>query len=548
MDFKLKIVLVLLIIVIPLSYLFSNNTDLTVVVPQDGGVIVEGLVGNVRFINPVIARTQTDKDIASVIFSGLTRLGDNGKIVPNLAESWTVSDDGINYEFKIRDDAIFHDGTKVTSNDVLYTIEAIQDSDVRSPLAITWQGVSVFAPSKDKVIFTLQQPYSPFIYNTTVGVLPSHLWSEGTETYSDIIFHEQNLRPIGSGPYLIEDIETFGDERARKYVLRAFSGNVLGEPYIKTLEFALHDSEDELFQAINRGDVTSVSLQNRNAFLRDLAEKNDAYDFYTANSLRIFGIFFNRNRSAVVADENVRYALNATVPREEIIDDVLFGIAESATGPIPPTKNSKSGESELDDALEFLKERGWSENEEGVLEKDDHELSFDLITIDTPEQISVATKVSLAFEKIGGEVDIFTKSRDKFIEENIRPRDFEAALFGYGLSHGFDLFHFWHSSQINDPGLNIPAYVNLVVDDLLEKARGVDIVERKELYNSVEEEIQDVLPAVFLYSPLFGYLIPNSLKGISVNEVISPENRFINIDRWHFRTTKVWKILARENI
>jgi len=343
MNFGLKIIFVLFIIVVLLSYLFSTNTNLTAVVPQDGGVIVEGVVGSVRFINPVIARTQIDKDIASVIFSGLTRLGDGGKIVPNLAESWTVSDDGINYEFKIREDAVFHDGTKVTSNDVLYTIEAIQDSDVRSPLAITWQGVSVFAPSKDKVIFTLQQPYSLFIYNTTVGILPSHLWSEGTETYGDIIFHKQNLRPIGSGPYLIEDIETYGDGRARKYVLRAFGGNVLGEPYIKTREFVLHDTEDELFQAMNRGDVTSISLQNRNAFLKDFASKNDAYDFYTANSLRIFGIFFNRNRSAILADENVRYALNATIPREEIIDEILFGGCRKHHRTCPTNKRFKKG-------------------------------------------------------------------------------------------------------------------------------------------------------------------------------------------------------------
>ena len=174
-------------------------------VPASGGSLTEGIIGTPRFINPVIARSEADKDLVALIYSGLMRPNHNGTLIPDLAETYTLSDDGTLYTFTLRANAVFHDGTRLTSEDVIYTIRQIQNPLIDSPLARAWEGVSVSAPDDRTVVFKLDTPYAPFISNATVGIIPQHLWQETTsETFA---VHRLNTEPIGSGPFMTNSID-----------------------------------------------------------------------------------------------------------------------------------------------------------------------------------------------------------------------------------------------------------------------------------------------------------------------------------------------------
>ncbi len=116
-------------------------------------------------------------------------------------------------------------------------------------------------------------------------------------------------------------------------------------------------------------------------------------------------------------------------------------------------------------------------------------------------------------------------------------------FFGEVVGRELDLYAFWHSSQRNDPGLNISMYTNAKVDKLLEDSRvESDSSKRSNMYQQIEREILNDMPAVFMYSPDFIYVKPNRIKGFSIGKIVLPSDRFSNIEKWYIETDHVWNI------
>ena len=102
-------------------------------VPMDGGSITEGIVGTPRFINPVLAFSDADQDLVSLIYSGLMRKSINGTLIPDLAEKYEGSKDGLIYTFTLKNKIYFHDKKPITADDVIFTINKIKDPTIKSP-------------------------------------------------------------------------------------------------------------------------------------------------------------------------------------------------------------------------------------------------------------------------------------------------------------------------------------------------------------------------------------------------------------------------------
>jgi peptide/nickel transport system substrate-binding protein len=228
-------------------------------VPRYGGSFTEGTIGFPRHINPVIARTDTDKDLSALIYSGLVRKTSEGTFIPDLAESITKSEDGKTYTVKLRENIHFHDGAPVTSNDVAFTINAMVDSarEIKGTRRASWEGVTVETPDPSTVVFTLPSPYAPFIEQLSMGILPAHLWSSLPREQFDL--SNLNLRPIGTGPYMIKNVTLRGDGIPVEYTLRAFDDFSLGRPYIKDIVIRFYGNRDELLSAYNTGDILAMS-------------------------------------------------------------------------------------------------------------------------------------------------------------------------------------------------------------------------------------------------------------------------------------------------
>jgi peptide/nickel transport system substrate-binding protein len=175
-------------------------------------------------------------------------------------------------------------------------------------------------------------------------------------------------------------------------------------------------------------------------------------------------------------------------------------------------------------------------------------LSFSISTSETPELLRTAEIVTEEWRKMGVEANLrIFESRDDLSQNAIRPRKYDALLFGMVVRRGVDFYPFWHSSQRNDPGLNIALYANISVDRLLENSRTIfERDELEEINKKLEQEIASDIPAVFLYSPYFIYVIPEKVKNVNLGQIDSLEDRFSDIHEWYIRTNKIWKIFHKE--
>lgn len=532
-----------------ISLLYQINRSFLVEVPDFGGSLTEGIVGSPRFINPILAISDADRDLTALVYSGLLKATPDGVLRTDLAESYTISGDGLTYTFVIKDNAVFHDGTKVTADDVEFTLQKAQDSLLKSPRRSNWDGVRVEKIDNLTIRFTLKQAYSPFIQNTTIGILPKHIWKNvDNESFP---FSTFNTKPIGSGPYQVKNIETNTSGLPVTYTLTSFKKYALGRAFIDTLTFKFYSNERNMLEAYQNKDIESVnSVSPANMSLL----RNTSSQIFTPPLPRVFGVFFNQSESPVLINKEVRLALDMVLNKEQMIQEVLYGYGQAIDGPLHTNKAESqniSDEEQIKKARALLEKAGWTFNESGVYEKKDTKdteiLSFSVSTSDAPELKALAQNIQKRWQQLGARVDVKIFEIGDLNQNIIRPRKYDALLFGEVLGRDLDLYPFWHSSQRNDPGLNIALYANPKTDKLLEDYRKTTEETLKKKYiQDFETEIRTDTPAVFLYSPYFIYITPTRVKNISLAQLTISGERFLNIHEWYINTNNVWKIFIKE--
>lgn len=557
------------------------TSSFLVEVPRHGGVVNEGLIGSPRFINPLLAVSDTDRDLSALIYSGLMRVGPNGALIPDLAENYTVSDTGTVYTFTIKQNARFHDGTPVTADDIIFTIQKAQDPVLKSPKRANWEGVIAQKVDDHTVTFTLKKAYSPFIENTTLGILPKHIWKDALP--EEYVFSQFNIEPIGSGPYKIDHIDRNASGVPQLYTLSSFSNFVLGEPYIDQLVFHFFSNEKNLVDAYTKGTIESLSSisATRAAELEKNTElSGDTLRIERFPLPRVLGVFFNQNQNKALAQKEVRTALAVAIDKQNVIDQALSGYGTVLNSPIPPglvpfetisekvviatsslatTSTSTITQSSDTDARivaaqNILIKAGWKKNAKGIFElvvpaqkskkATTIPLAFSLSTTDTPEFKEATELIADQWKKIGADVDVKIFDSSDINQSVLRRRSYDALFFGEVIGRDLDFFGFWHSSQRNDPGLNIALYTNSKVDKLLEDARTLqNRSDRLEKYKAFETEVSNDVPAIFVYAPDFIYILPKDLKNVTLYQMITPSDRFTSVNQWYRETDSVWPIL-----
>ncbi len=528
------------------------SKNFLVEVPAAGGSITEGDVGAPRFINPLLALSEADRDVVALVYSGLLRATPEGTFIADLAESYSISEDGRTYSFTLRPDATFHDGTPVTVDDIVYTVERAQDPAIKSPKRANWDGVTVEKINDREVTFTLRAPYAPFISNATMGILPKHLWEEVSA--EEFPFSNLNTEAIGTGPYFISSVSRNASGIPDTYQLSPFSDYALGKPYLSRITLRFYESEDELISALSRGEVEAASGLTP-AKLSSLPEGTS---IRRAPLNRVFGVFFNQNQSEVLREPEVRTALSQAIDREALVSEVLESYATPINEPLPPgiapaspTPVAVATTSPSAAARAYLEARGWKYDDNlGALArkkgKTTEVLRFTLATADVPELRAAAEFVRAAWKQAGADVEVKIFESGDLNQNVIRPRKYDALLFGEIVGRELDLFAFWHSSQRNDPGLNIALYANATSDNLLEELRVAQSAsERRSLYEKFRTELAKDTPAVFLYAPDFTYAFPNHIEGMQLTAISQPSERFLDVYRWHREVDLVWTFLTR---
>ena len=531
--------------------LYSINSHYATPTPIRGGTFTEGIIGTPRFINPALAITRADQDVTALVYSGLMKMDEHGVLVPDVAESVTISDDGLTYNVAIRKDVHFHDGTTLTAHDVAFTIGLIQNPTLKSPFKGNWSDVTVEVISDNELNIVLKEAYAPFIENFTIGILPEHLWS--SVPIEQLPFSALNTQPIGSGPFKIIKATRDKNGLIQDYTLSA-NKESLNPPKINTVVLYFYNDEVNLLEALKKGTL-DASTYVSNESLEQITATDD-FMVITKPLPRVFGVFFNQNKVPALRDAAVRQALEIAIDRNDIISTSLKGQGVPIYTPMPGAgdtlqseegSNQSTPEARVAAAQKILNDAGWIKNSLGLLEKQIDgtatTLSLTVSTSNTPLFNTLSQQVSDEWKAIGVDVTTEQFEQTSLVQTVIRPRDFEVLLFGLDTSRSEDLYPFWHSSQKDDPGLNIAGYTNLSVDALLEKARKEqDATERTKDLTEASKTIVSERPAIFLFEPMMTYVVRNGVVISDMNNLGKPADRFSTITNWYTATDKIWKI------
>jgi len=519
----------------------------TVVRPATGGQISLAIAGSPRFLNPVLSpANEVDKDLTAIIFSSLFKFDNQGKLVPDIAQQYAIGDNGKIYEITLKENIKWQDQKALTADDVIFTIQTIQNPDFRSPLRAFWQGIEIEKINDLAIRLKLKNPYSPLLNNLTFGILPKHLWENIPA--AQFALNEMNLKPIGSGPYSFSKFQKDKKGNIKSLELKSFKGYFKGEAFISTLIFNFYQSEAEIYTAYKKDNIDVFSLASAKNFT-DLKNKKDAtISIYQLTLPRYFAVFFNQTQNKFLADKTIRQALAWGLNKKEIIEQAFGGFGNEVNSPLLKgmpgwSDQVKVYDFALEHAKNILAAAGWSDTDsDGFLEKDNQKLEINLTTIDWPELAQSAQLIKKQWEALGVKINLDIKETAKIQNDIIKPRQYQALLFGEIIGFEPDLFHFWHSTQKKESGLNLALYDNLEVDKLLSASiEDMDASSRAAKNQQVASLITEDLPAIFLFSPDYLFVAKKDIKGINLQNIDLPSSRFCQINEWYLKTSRGWK-------
>lgn len=508
----------------------------TILVPTRGGKYIEGIVGQPTGINPILAESDADKVLVRLLFANL----------PTLAEKIESQEEGRVWKVRLKEDLRWSDGSQLTADDVVFTVEQIQKPETRSPLAAAWQGTTATRLSELEVQFNLVAPYPLFSHHLEeLYILPKHLFADIPPTNWRL--SKFNFQPASSGPYLYYRHTAAPNGFIQSYLLTANPNYVGGEPLIPKLEIRFFSKSEDLLRAFNAGEISGFGGLNHEATV-NVSRPHRSFSFRLP---AYYAVFWNSSQNLALKDKAVRRALSEIVNREELIQKIFRREALAINSPaeislrrmtIPPPDKKQPAE-----ILADLKKDGWQIGEDGVLEKGlkngKIRLEFSLtVPADVPFLTATAEGLKSDWEKIGARVAIYLLPTEEILEGAIRNRDYQTLLFGNILNPPVDLYPFWHSSERFYPGLNFSLYQNSAADKIMETIRlenNPENIENKLL--ELNTLIQNDSPAVFLYSPYYEMIVIKDLGGLDAGLLIDPADRFRNVNHWYLKTTRTLK-------
>ncbi len=509
------------------SALISFNSRFLTTIPSYGGDITEGIIGTPRFINPVLATSEQDEDLTTLVYAGLTKKGSSGANELDMAESVTESEDKLRYTVVLKPTARFHNGTNVTVDDVIYTVNLVQNPNIKSPHRIEWEGITMEKVSNTEMVFSLKKPYPLFMDNLTLGILPKNVWKNLTDEQFSLSAY--NINAIGSGPYKIKDIKSTSGI-PHTFVLEAHKSYTLGRPYVDRLTISTYQSERYAVAAFNDGDIDRIHGLSPGSVT---ALGVSPSQIHTSLLPRTFTVFFNANKAPALSEKKVRQALSHAINKDAIVQTVLNNYGKAINAPYPFDEDVATSTYDKELAITLLKESKAFKASETI--------EITLATANTDEMRRVAEMIKTDWEAIGVTTTLAVYEVSDLNQSVIRERNFQALLYASITETPSDLYAFWHSSQRNYPGLNISNYVSNELDKNLEILRtDSDILTTAAAYDEVRQEFADEVPGIFLYAPSLIYISKDKATTLLPSVSYTNASRFALVHMWHRYSERVW--------
>jgi len=536
-------------------------------VPVSGGVLKEGMVGEVSNVNPLYTSNSADASLSQLIFSSLLKYNGEGEIEKDLVRKWSVNDSGTVYTFTLRDNAFWHDGQPVTADDVVFTFGMLQHPDVSSPLAQAWRGVKVKKENEMIVSFSLPNPFAPFLHNLiNLGILPKHILDEvGPDQLRGHRFNLEN--PVGSGPFeLIESVVAGVEGNTGSGIIRfkliANEDYHFGEPKLDSIHLFTYSDREEMITDFNNGELAlvgglvasdipessvveiveeEVAEQSREAAEEDNSdrirlESNTATVSAVPRTAQV--MLFLHNQDDLLKNSNIRKAISYAIDRQAILE-LADSYYLSSRGPL---LSSQLGYAEkylqpsrdITMAGTLLREEGWKTNKDnGFRYKKGDKLKITIISQAEDILPEVLSIIQTSLKAVGIDVEAIIVGSDRIQQDFLAEHKYQALLYGVNVGHDPDQYSFWHSSQTGLNGRNLSGYSSAVADNALVagRTRVVDELRIAKYVTFQARWLRDN-PAVALYQPAYIYTYKKQVSGVGFNIISSAPDRYHNVQNW----------------
>lgn len=480
----------------------------------NGDQIIFGLPWDAITLNPIVEQDGVSYLVNLWIYDALIRLDEELNPVPELAETWEPSDDGLTWTLNLRSDVIWHDGEPFTAEDVAFTIYKILEPTTNTQYRPNYAPLIGFDeltnpdnPAKPSdleqepvevvdahtVRFHLSEPFAPFLTQSLhLPIAPKHLL-EGVDVNSA----DLNTSPVGTGAYRFVDWQ-----RDNRMVLESFDDYYGESASIHNLVLRVIPDETVLLQELRTGGVDFIERVPREAVAE--LENSPEYDVTLVDNIGATLITFNLDHP-VLQDTAVRQAVGYALDMDLFIEAILLGLAEPATGLYPPYSwmyepDVQRYAYDPDESRRLLDEAGWSEGNDGIREREGQRLEFKMSTFlghEAGEQFLAAAQKWLAEVGIAMEIEIIELATwiDSFVNST-----FDATMSNWDGSadpdgYGYGMYH-------SAGGRNRALYQNPEMDVVLEEAREtIDQEVRKQAYSKMQKIAMEDVP----YLPLYHY-------------------------------------------
>lgn len=534
-----------------LSFQVQTAGFCSISVPTSGGYFIEGIVGAPRGLNPVLSDGYpVEEELNSLIFQGLTRYDPAGELVPVLAESWSVSEDGRTVRFLLREDVTWQDGEPVTTADVAYTYGLLQDDalPVDTGLKRLWQSIVIRPVSEREIEFELKEPYAGFLEQTTRGLLPVHLLEDVDA--AELATADFNRQPVGTGPFIVESDDWTRTNRVR---LTPRTEVWRQGTQVDGLEFHFFADEADMLEAFQNGDIHAINSVSPTA-LPAVADM-DHGRLFTNLSSHYTSLLFNTSPSGSAATQNpgVRRAMALALDRQQLIDGVLNGQGVLQNGPYLSSSwaynpglmtaygyDPANAEAGLNDA-------GWTLPEgETIRTNGENRMALRMLVYDTPTNRALAEAIAAQWETAGIALLLDLRTDWPEFRRLLSERSFDVALVDVDPPTDPDLYDFWSQEAIVR-GQNYTGWNSRRASEALEEGRKVWAeAARRPFYDTFLRLYNDALPELTLYRHLYTYAATDQIESLAIGRIDQPIDRYESMPAWFLRYRDVPVACATE--
>lgn len=512
--------------------------------PVPGGIYTEGIHGTFTNANPLYASTSVDQTVSRLLFAGLFKYDDQNHLVGDLASDYSVDEHGATYTVRLKPHLTWQDGQPLTSADILYTYQMIQNPDAQSPLQSSWQGITITAPDAHTVVFALPGPLASFPYMLTNGIVPKHVLSSiSPENMRTADFN--TIHPVGAGPFQWQAIQVADSSPANaeeQIALTPFANYADGQPKLQEFVVRAFGSEEAFIKALKTRQLTGAA--GLSEVPKDI--QNDSKFETHSLSLTAANMVFFKTTESVLSDAKVRQALVQGADVQGIIQSLGYPAHRVnepfLTGQLGYDPAQKQVDYDAPAARKLLDDSGWKVGKGGIRYKDNQPLRFTLSSSDAPEYQSVARQLRQQWARLGADVQLQFQNPNDF-QGALAYHSYDAVLYAISIGGDPDVFVYWDSSQadIRSPNrLNFSEYKNATADTSIEAGRTrLNAPLRVIKYRPFLQAWRQDNPALGLYQPRYLYITSGTVYGLNDHPINSSVGRFNNVENWQVRQARV---------